>query len=99
MTLLLTPLLCPLDGIRPIPTLIEFLFRSFFRKRICGNHVSRKDFLDGKLFCERSETLTEGNFLTLFGVPLAIIVLAVISYFLVGKEDSDDESYDEKGLS
>lgn len=43
--------------------------------------------------------MTEGNFLTLFGVPLAIIVLAVISYFLVGKEDSDDESYDEKGLS
>lgn len=40
-----------------------------------------------------------GNFLVLFGLPLGIIVLAVISYFLVGKEDPEDESYDEKGLS
>lgn len=43
--------------------------------------------------------MAEGNFLTLFGVPLAIIVLAVISYFLVGKEYTEDESYDEKELS
>ncbi|MFO7290701.1 hypothetical protein SAMN04488025_11171 [Planifilum fulgidum] len=43
--------------------------------------------------------MTEGNLLVLIGVPLAIIALAVISYFLVGKEDPDDESFDEKGLS
>jgi len=50
-------------------------------------------------FPERSGILTEGNLLVLIGVPLAIIALAVISYFLVGKEDPDDESFDEKGLS
>jgi hypothetical protein len=48
---------------------------------------------------ERSVTLTEGNFLILFGVPLAIIGLAIISYFLVGKEDPDDHSFDEQDLS
>lgn len=43
--------------------------------------------------------MAEGNFLTLFGVPLAIIGLAVISYFLVGKEDPEDDPFDEKELS
>ncbi|MGI6125988.1 MAG: hypothetical protein ACOYEF_03385 [Planifilum sp.] len=43
--------------------------------------------------------MTEGNFLILFGVPLAIIGLAIISYFLVGKEDPDDHSFDEQDLS
>lgn len=42
--------------------------------------------------------MTEGNSLILFGLPLAIIALAVISYFLVGKEDPEEESYDEKEL-
>ena len=74
---------------------------TFFRERFCGNcPFLGNGFPEGQtIFHERSETLAEGNFLTLFGVPLAIIVLAVISYFLVGKEDTEDESYDEKELS